>query len=747
MSRQSLTTSALLIGLLISLPMALFSVSPLEIHSPNQNFTTATLEVGESEWSENFTTRQSAFWISVDCPSESDCEELSLSVVDSQGNEFITEGRFHVELLGNVSYGNTHVSITRLGNTSQNLKIQHIFFDTFSGEFGDAPPQLPAPGENDSAWPVADITGCLNFVWCGFIDRTEMDPNATWLNGTLNSPDDSDTFKINSSRYDLIELQVEAISDDITLELWNLTESDMVLLEQHQYMASSGFTPTRIIIEETIGDTWISISGHGSEFSLYSIRMANHSQYYEVNGPEIGYDLPINPWYSGYENSTMTAHIVTGDPGDSLIYDVGSRGVITFDWYFSGPAELRIESRDGNWETLETHTNLTGSTTITAPEDSEMLSVVITNATAPMIWSITATNHGPWDAGWDGDAKDGIPINEADAYGMASFNSDFSGGFTGEIGGEDIRDVYWISRPYGQPYNTILTATIEGDPGCCYLKLIELNTTNYNSWTTVSWNQTEMNGQQATVTLDLPEGQHLIVVESNSNHTVPYEISWAWMDNGKNVSDVGEWVDYSGEMKGFYIIIGIVLLLPMMVAIYWKLTDGDDTEIQSHEKHRLMRLLQRVQEADPANEMDPNALLHALESLADTDWEALEIQWGKPLTRHTTASVDIAVWQISSTKEISTIAVGLNVGDEKWTLAGIRFQAIQGGEWNVESVTPEALVEKDEVFLGNLKANTRHFFRIDLTGNASGFDLMLSGLQNGEPMAAMPSQAALLEEE
>jgi len=59
------------------------------------------------------------------------------------------------------------------------------------------------------------------------------------------------------------------------------------------------------------------------------------------------------------------------------------------------------------------------------------------------------------------------------------------------------------------------------------------------------------------------------------------------------------------------------------------------------------------------------------------------------------------------------------------------------------------LFDGDEVFLGDLKAKTNQFLRIDLQGDADGFDLILSGLVGGKPVAAIPTKAVLnsLEEE
>ena len=105
------------------------------------------------------------------------------------------------------------------------------------------------------------------------------------------------------------------------------------------------------------------------------------------------------------------------------------------------------------------------------------------------------------------------------------------------------------------------------------------------------------------------------------------------------------------------------------------------------------------------------------------------------------------VWELSSGKNQISVTIGLMLEKEEWNLAGIRFQAIEGSEWRISNVVPEALFDGDEVFLGDMKEKSSTFLRIDLEGEAKGFDLILSGLVGGEPVAAVPTRAALLEEE
>jgi hypothetical protein len=721
--------------LLTSIP----TPSELPSNVPPEFSSNVELGEGEAVWSETLDVRESPFWISVDCPSESNCEELNLTVTDSWGSEFSTTGRFHLELSGNLSAGLTTVQITREGVTSQALLVSRIFFDLDSGEFVDTPPQLPNPGENTSGWRLIDMAGCNSLSDCGAIDRSTIDDSAVWWNGSLDSTEDSDTFQLNASDGDIIEIEFSAFSNDVFIEFWSRTTNDLQLISQQQFMAGSSNPPERLLVEVKNDEIWVSVYPASNQPGLYSLRFASHSAELETS---FGETVP-EPWVAPtIADETMSGHLTTDDSGDTIRLDAGSRSKFMVDWTISSAADIHFQSRIGTWIVIHNESNLSGSVQFTVPADADAAAITFTNASEPLIWTLTTTSLGPNDGATPGDASDSQPNGEADTLDWTIMQSE-SGYTSGTIGGADIRDVYLIEREIGYPYRSLLTATIESDPGTCVLKLVQLNTTAYNAWTTVSWNLTEMQGQQATTTLDLPHGRHLLVIESNITSEVDYTVNWAWLTPEEAEPTDGEWIDYSDEVGTFYIVIGLVLLSPMMVVIYWRWKGGGVLQLETHEKRRLKRLRERLIAADPSNLKDPNALLHALESLADTDWDALVMEWGKPLTRHTTESLDLIVWGLTANEGERSVTVGLRLLSEEWTLAAIRFQAVEGSEWTVTSVTPESLFDGDEVFLGDLNAKTNRFLRIDMEGVADGFDLILSGLVGGKPVAAVPTKAVL----
>lgn len=739
MGRLSLPVIIALLMLLSALPIT----SELPQNEVTQRVDTVQLSAGEALWSENLTVRQSPFWISLDCPSESNCEELNLTVTDSSGAIFSTIGRFHLELTGNLSAGQITISVTRIGTTSQELIVNSIFFDTSSGEFVDAPSQIPNPGEDSSAWPLIEMTGCGTLLECGGLDRSAIDIDSIWWNGSLDNSEEADSFRLNSSEGDLIEVGIVAHSTDLMIEIWSRTNDDLQLVTQEQFMSGISNQTTRLLIEHGDGEIWVSLSTVSGDAGLYSLRFAKHSQSDET---DFG-DADSAPWLAPtISASTVSGHLTNGDDGDTIRLEASSRSQFTIDWWFSGSADIYFRTRVGSWNISQHETNVSGSFLFVVPVGADAASITVNNSSEPLIWTLTITSHGPNDGGSPGDASDNHPTGEADTLGWTLLQNE-SGETSGSIGGSDVRDVYLISREEGYPDRSWLTATIESDPGSCAVKLVEMNTSSYIGWNIVSWNLSEMQGQQANVGLELPHGRHLMIVESNSDEEVEYTIHWSWITPaGEDVEDE-VWTDYSDQIPGFYIIIAFLLLSPWILIAYWRWKSGGELELEAHEKKRLKRLRERLAAADPTNEMDPHALLHALESLADTNWEALLSEWGEPLVRHTTESLDLVVWELNSDDNHRSLTVGLTLQDEEWTLAAIRFQAVEGSEWNVSAVVPEALFDVDEVFLGDLKAKTSRFLRIDLEGEALGFDLILSGLVGGKPVAAVPTKAALLEEE
>jgi hypothetical protein len=86
------------------------------------------------------------------------------------------------------------------------------------------------------------------------------------------------------------------------------------------------------------------------------------------------------------------------------------------------------------------------------------------------------------------------------------------------------------------------------------------------------------------------------------------------------------------------------------------------------------------------------------------------------------------------------LLIGLNPQDEEWEVAAIRFEAPEGEHWEISKVEPRLLYRGHEVFVDTLAKGTRFFLKVELTGGGNALDIHLSGIVDGSPMAAKPTQ-------
>ena len=739
--------------MLLSLPLTVSASYTQTTHSQTQ----VVMNWGDTEWNMSVVARAGPFFVSVDCPSATECQELSLTVTDGDGTIFSTSGRFHLELDGTIGFGDLSVVITRESGTSQVLDVRILVLDPLNGEFGDAPAAPPMPGEDASTWPSITPTTCGNLTTCVDSLYATTLGLAAWWNGTIDSPDDSDAIRLDGDSGDLVQLRVVGVTGAISVEVWERTGDQLNMVESETYHNQPNLTapPSLFLEHNPDSDLWVVVNSVDSETGLYSFIVAGRSASDET---EYG-ETPDAPWsgpiFSGSEVS-LSGHLTSSDEGDSIRLEVGSRSQLFIGWAAYSHVDLQLHARVGTWQLIESWNGSpvdefnTGTAMVTLPEGADAAAITFLNATKPNIWYLQVEKLGAADGYLFGDANDDYPTGQG-AGPYASYVGE-SGTIAGSVGGDDNRDVFLIAREEGFPDRSWFGATLAGEMGCCTVRVVQLNTSLYSPWPVMAQNETLLSGQQASVGMDLPHGYHLLVIESNGSETVDYTLNWGWASPGgvgevNDEDDQGNWIDYRERANSFYLFIGLVLLSPWLVIAYWRWRDGGVLQLEKHEKRRLRRLMQRLVSADPTDADDPNALLHALESLADTDWRALILEWGEPIVRHTTDSLDLAVWDLAPNAKGRTVTVGLRLGGDEWTLAAVRFQAIEGAGWKVGGVIPESLFDEDEVFLGDLKANTNRFLRIDLEGEAQGFDILLSGLVGGSPVAAVPSKAAILEEE
>mgnify|MGYP004079495743 FL=1 len=182
----------------------------------------------------------------------------------------------------------------------------------------------------------------------------------------------------------------------------------------------------------------------------------------------------------------------------------------------------------------------------------------------------------------------------------------------------------------------------------------------------------------------------------------------------------------------------MLLILPFII-FYIKVNNTKKfAEEFARKKNRLQWLTEKLDKG----EFSPTNLSRALKSVSSLEWEeALEV-WGEPETRHYTNGIDMAVWTIDERISDSgswPILIGLTPQDYEWSVAALKFEANEGTDWTVSSVEPKLLSRANEVFLDTIYTGARVFIRVDLSGNAKSLDVYLSGMVNGEPIAAKPA--------
>ena len=71
----------------------------------------------------------------------------------------------------------------------------------------------------------------------------------------------------------------------------------------------------------------------------------------------------------------------------------------------------------------------------------------------------------------------------------------------------------------------------------------------------------------------------------------------------------------------------------------------------------------------------------------------------------------------------------------------MRVHAPEGARVSISDVSPKHMFHDEEVFLDSLKAGSRTFLLLTLEGNPTSIGFQLSGLVDGEPLAAVPNRA------
>lgn len=257
-----------------------------------------------------------------------------------------------------------------------------------------------------------------------------------------------------------------------------------------------------------------------------------------------------------------------------------------------------------------------------------------------------------------------------------------------------------------------------------------------------------------TASIEVGPGTHFILIEhingSSAIDAAAESVPWRMIVTTAVIEEGEEpWFPPSQAVKEaaqvFYWIIGFLLGMPFLLFIIHLKREEKFAKEFALKKNRLDWLRQRIDSGEPV-EKDLNRALRAVSSL---EWEQALETWGEPEIRHRTGGIDLAVWRLDSRLGQDgnwPLLIGVYPQERDWNVAGIRFEASQGGQWKVVKVQPKFLHRDHEIFLDTLRKGSRFFFQIQLQGDAPALDLLISGMVEGEPMAAKPSRTIYRDE-
>ncbi|MBJ84220.1 MAG: hypothetical protein CMB52_01710 [Euryarchaeota archaeon] len=538
--------------------------------------------------------------------------------------------------------------------------------------------------------------------------------------GVLSDPQDTDNISLGDAQGVVHFIQLVHADQPLKIEV----REDGLLHGQDEA------NTTEFWISGLGNPTWIEISS--TEFtSPNSYQIFVHS-----NAADESVEL---------ENMTASGYIHESDSeGDLVTFTTGGNAEIEIQWLGGVMTEFTGHMRhtsSGENTPLDFSTHHGNMTIHTPAVDSRFgqyeISIIATTDAAAAPWSVNKTIHTQGDALCYHDCPNTFDENimVSDAFTIENTRWETSG----YLGENDSVDVYPIFIP-GEIWEThrVIANLAEDTQATIQLQ---------------SWNNSgeyiaplDVANGDSTVGLNMTPGYHLIKVigADGASGTNAYHLDVQTVNITAPDAEPyeGEMVDRWREFIPFYIAIGVLLLAPLGYVIWSSRGVALANEIQVHERSRLKRLrerLKRLLESD-AGEYEISS---ALQMLEDVQWRATVAEMGEASLTHHTESMTLKAWKFSE----RNLLIGIHVEQAAWELAALRFVATDGPSWKLTNVSPKSLFDGDEIFLDTLEVGATRFLTLELEGTAAGLDLQLSGLVDGQPLAAIPARALLLDDE
>lgn len=270
---------------------------------------------------------------------------------------------------------------------------------------------------------------------------------------------------------------------------------------------------------------------------------------------------------------------------------------------------------------------------------------------------------------------------------------------------------------------------------------ISVQRLNQSTWSIIEFS----NGRDGK--LDLDPGFHAVRIEKigNSENPITYRFT---LENLGSFDGEGKFVNLSSMFLPFYIFAGMFLILPLIIVLWWNRGNilqsaSKDGTLTDREKHLLDALRTRFsseQQGIESEEIDASKSL-----LGEKFWDSISEEVGDPETTYYTGNINICSWRLGESRD--SFLIGIDIGGSGWDMAAIRIFSPLGEEISISGVIPDLIFQGDEVFIGNLLPRTTTFVQIEITGSPQVVNMNISGLVDGEPVAAFPTKPIKVEEE
>ena len=269
---------------------------------------------------------------------------------------------------------------------------------------------------------------------------------------------------------------------------------------------------------------------------------------------------------------------------------------------------------------------------------------------------------------------------------------------------------------------------------------ISIQRLNQSTWTIVEF----ADGDQGELGLD--PGMHAIRLERNGDFEgdIAYRFT---LENRGSFVDEGEFVNLAWMFTPFYLVAGLFLIFPLIIVLWWNrgnlLYSKREGELAKNEKHVLDALRNRFSIKDLTKGREEVSA--ALSILGKGSWNSISEELGAPEIRHFTENIDICVWRFVDSS--NSLLVGVRTEAIGWKMAAIRIFSPLGEVAAIQRVVPEMIFQDDEVFLGDLEGGSTTLVQIETQGSPLAFNIQVSGLVGGKPIAAVPVNSIEMGEE